>query len=92
MKKALWVLNVDNYSPDITVITYPLLKAYAKKIRAEFCEITTRKYPAWPVVCEKMQIYDLAREAVPSGTSISIATPSYIPRLLTGPCTCPKIR
>jgi hypothetical protein len=63
LKKALWVLNVDNYAPRIREITYPLLQAYAKKIGAEFFEITKRKYKEWPVVCEKMQIYSLAREA-----------------------------
>ena len=61
MRKAIWVLNVDNYAPEITALTYPYIKAYAHKIGAEFCEITERKYKQWPVVCEKMQIHDLAR-------------------------------
>lgn len=61
-KKAIWVLNVDNYAPEITSITYPLMKGYARKIGADFCEITERKFPDWPVVCEKMQIYELAKK------------------------------
>lgn len=61
MKKALFVLNVNDYSPRITAITYPFLRLYAEKIGADFVEIKERKFPTWPVVCEKMQIYELAR-------------------------------
>jgi len=60
-KKVIYTLNI-NYSKDITNITYPLLKRYAKKIDADFEVITSRKFPDWPVVYEKLQIYNLARE------------------------------
>lgn len=62
MRKVLWTLNVDNYAPEITAITYPLFKHYAKKIGAEFQEITERKFPGWPVVYEKLQIHELGRD------------------------------
>ena len=62
MKKTLYTLNVDNYDPDVTAITYPLLKQYASKIGAEFYPITERKWPDWPVMQEKMQIYTLIQE------------------------------
>ncbi len=62
MRKVIWTLNAGgDYAPDITKLTYPLLKTYARKIRADFNIITQRKYPDWPVVYEKLQIYDLGR-------------------------------
>jgi len=62
MKKTVFVLNVENYAPEITELTYPLIKYYANKIGADFYEIKDRKYPEWPVTYEKLQIYDLAKE------------------------------
>lgn len=62
MKKTLFTLNVDGYSPEITDMTYPLLKYYANKIGADFYVISERKYRDWPVTYEKLQIYDLAQE------------------------------
>ncbi|HRQ68487.1 MAG TPA: hypothetical protein P5031_07985 [Candidatus Syntrophosphaera sp.] len=62
MKKTLYTLCVDNYAPEITEITFPLLKHYADKIRADFYIITERKWPDWPPVYEKMQIYELSQE------------------------------
>ena len=62
LKKTLFVLNVDNYAPEITEVTYPLIKHYAKKIGADFYEIRERKFPGWPPVYEKLQIYQLAQQ------------------------------
>jgi hypothetical protein len=61
MKKTLWTLNVDNYAPDITAMTYPLLRRYAEKIGADFQVINERKFPNFPVVYEKLQIYELGK-------------------------------
>jgi hypothetical protein len=63
MKKTIYTLNVDNYSPEITDLTFPLIKRYADKIRADFHVITERKYPDKPPVYEKLQIYNLAQES-----------------------------
>jgi len=62
MKKTIFTLNVDNYAPSITALTYPLIKRYAHKIGAEFYIIRERKHPKRPPVFEKMQIYDLGKE------------------------------
>lgn len=62
IRKTLFTLNVDNYAPQITAITYPFLRRYAEKIGAEFHVITERRFPHMPVTYEKLQIYDLARE------------------------------
>ncbi len=61
MKKTIYTLNVNDYSPEITELTYPLLKRYADKIQADFFVITERKYPDYAPVYEKLQIYDLQR-------------------------------
>lgn len=62
MRKVVWTLNVDNYAPEITALTYPLLEHYAQKIGAEFRIISKRKFPDWPVTYEKLQIHELGKE------------------------------
>lgn len=62
MKKVLYTLNVDNYAPDIVKLTYPLLQIYADKIGAEFYVISERKFPDFPPVYEKFQIYELGKD------------------------------
>lgn len=64
MKKTLYTLNLNPEAyADITAITYPLIKHYAKKIGAEFVEIRERKFPEWPPTFEKLQVYRLGQEA-----------------------------
>jgi len=62
LKKTLYTLAVDNYAPEITDITFPLMKRYAEKIGADFYVISERKFPEAPPVYEKFQIYDLSKE------------------------------
>lgn len=63
MKKTVWTLNVGgNYAPEITANTYPLLRHYADKIGADFHIITERKFPDFPIVYEKLQIFELGRD------------------------------
>ena len=61
VKKTIYTLNVDNYAPQITALTYPLIQRYADKIGADFQIIGTRQFPDWPVVYEKLQIYELGK-------------------------------
>ena len=61
-KKTLFTLCVDNYAPEITALTFPLLRHYAKKIGADFHIIKDRKFPGFPPVYEKFQIYELAQQ------------------------------
>jgi hypothetical protein len=58
--KTLFTLCVDDYEPDITALTFPLLRQYADKIDAKFHVISERKFPDYPPVYEKFQIYSLA--------------------------------
>jgi len=62
VKKVLWTLNIDNYAPEITALTYPLLKQYAHKIGADFQIISERKFPNFPPVYEKLQIFELGKD------------------------------
>jgi hypothetical protein len=62
IKKTVFTLNVDNYAPQITALTYPYMKRYADKIGAQFVIINKRKWPNLPPVYEKLQIYELAQE------------------------------
>ena len=61
MKKVLYTLNVDDYAPEITALSFPLMKFYADKIGAEMVVIEKR---AWasdiPPVLEKFQVWHLA--------------------------------
>lgn len=61
MRKALFTLNVNDYEPEIRALTYPLMREFAGKIKADFIELTERKFPTFPVVCEKWQIYEAGR-------------------------------
>jgi len=60
--KTVYTLNIDNYAPEICALTYPFMERYANKIGADFFVITSRMYPEYPPVYEKLQIHDLGRE------------------------------
>ena len=62
IKRMVFLLNVDNYEPRVTEITYPLIKHYADKIGAQIFMIRERKFPDFPPVYEKLQIYELAQK------------------------------
>jgi hypothetical protein len=61
-RKTIYTLNINNYAPQITKLTYPLLKYYARKIGADFYVIKDRKFPEWGVTYEKLQIFELAEQ------------------------------
>jgi hypothetical protein len=62
MKKTIFLLNIDNFAPEVTKITYPFIKLYADRIGANLHTITERKFPDYPVTYEKLQIYELAKQ------------------------------
>jgi hypothetical protein len=59
----VYTLNINNYFPEMMELTVPLMKNYAQKIGAEFVEITERKFPNYHIHYEKMQIYELGKDA-----------------------------
>lgn len=62
VKKTIFTLNIDNYAPEITRMTYPLLKRFADKCDADFVVICNRRWPHMPVTFEKLQIFYLGQE------------------------------
>lgn len=62
MKKTFYTLSVDNYAPEITALTFPLMRKYAEKIGAEFYVIDKRKFPDFPCPYEKFQIKELSEK------------------------------
>jgi hypothetical protein len=60
--KAVFTLCVNNYSPEVTRLTFPFLRAYAGKIRADFHVIERRVFEGFPAVYEKLQIYRLGQD------------------------------
>ncbi len=63
IKKTVFTLALDNWQPEICEMTHPLIKAYARKIGADFYVIKERRLPEeFHPTYEKMQIYDLGRE------------------------------
>lgn len=56
MNKTVYTLNIDNYMPDVCALTYPLMRAYAKKINARFKIIDKRIDKLVPVTMEKLQV------------------------------------
>jgi hypothetical protein len=61
VRKTVYLLNIGDYAPELTCLTYPTIGAYAERIGAEILTIRDRKFPEWPVTYEKLQIHDLAR-------------------------------
>lgn len=62
IKKCIFTLAINNWQPEITEMTYPLMKRWADKIGADFHVINERLSPNWPITYEKFQIYKLAQE------------------------------
>ena len=59
VKKTIFTLNIGNYSPEITDLTYPFIQKYANSIDANFHIISKRKFPGYPILYEKMQVFEL---------------------------------
>jgi hypothetical protein len=62
MSKCVWVLDINNYAPEITATTYPYIQAYAEKIGADFHKITERHWPEAPATYEKLQLFWLGEQ------------------------------
>lgn len=62
MKKMIFLLNIGNYAPELTKMTYPFIEKYAKRIDADIHMITERKFPDWDMDYEKLQTYELSQK------------------------------
>jgi len=61
MKKLLVTLNIDDYDKEITELTFPYMRKYAKNIGADFHIITERKFPDFPLMLEEFQMYEFSQ-------------------------------
>jgi len=61
MKKTIYTLALKGYAPDLIAVTFQLMRAYARKIEADFVVIEERKYPDRYPTYEKFQIWDLMK-------------------------------
>lgn len=59
-RKAVFTLDINNYAPEITKLTFPLMEFYADRIGADFHVLRERRFPEWPITCEKLQLYELS--------------------------------
>ena len=58
MNILIHVVNINNYFPELFNITIKTIERYADKINAKLNIINNRKYLDWPVLTEKLQVYD----------------------------------
>jgi hypothetical protein len=62
MKKCLFVVNINNYMPEVCTLTMPTIEKYARKIGAEVKVISERIYANVSVTYEKAQIHALGAD------------------------------
>lgn len=62
MKKLLVTLNINDHDKEITELTFPHMREYAKNIGADFHIIKERKFLNYPVMLEKFQIYEISKD------------------------------
>lgn len=60
-RTTVYTLNLGPYAPEVTALTYPLLTAWVSRIGADLVIIDERRFPAWPVCYEKLQVYERAQ-------------------------------
>lgn len=60
MKKRICVhtLNINNYFPELVEFTLPTIERFCEKIRADLNIITTKKFPEFHLLAEKLQVYE----------------------------------
>lgn len=56
-KRKVHVLLMDNYFPELCELTIPTIETWARKIGAELNLITKRRWPDWPLLTEKQQVW-----------------------------------
>ena len=55
--RTIHIIIIDNYFPEMTKLTVPTIERWAERLSAKVNIITNRKWPEWPVLYEKMQVY-----------------------------------
>jgi hypothetical protein len=62
VKKTIYTLALNGWAPELTAITFKLMRRYAEKIEADFVVIENRKFPDMYPTYEKFQIYELSKD------------------------------
>jgi hypothetical protein len=60
-KRSMFVLATPDYQPELCEITFPYLKRYADKIKADLYRIEKRRFPDFPITYERTQIHELGQ-------------------------------
>lgn len=61
-KTVIYVVNVNDFFPELVSVTMPTVERYANKIGAELHIIKERAFPDFPPTYEKIQVYELGKE------------------------------
>lgn len=51
------VIDIDDYFPELKLYTLPTIERFCDKIKADLKIIRERRFPDWPILTEKLQIY-----------------------------------
>lgn len=62
MKRALVTIKVNNYRPEICALTFPSLKNYADRIKADFISVENRQFENWHPAYEKLQCWEISAD------------------------------
>jgi hypothetical protein len=55
---CIHVVLLNDYFPELVNLTLPTIERYANKIGANLNIINKRKFSDWPILTEKLQVYD----------------------------------
>lgn len=56
-KRRVHVLLLNDFFPELCVLTLPTIEAWAKRCGADVNYITKRRWPDWPLLTEKLQVW-----------------------------------
>ena len=52
------VVDIDDYFPELKELTLPTIERFCDNIKADLNVVTERRFPDWPMLTEKLQIYE----------------------------------
>lgn len=59
---CIHLLNIGNFFPELTELTYPTIESFAKRIKAKINIITKMKISSDNILAEKLQVYEDGKE------------------------------
>jgi hypothetical protein len=52
------VVDIDDYFPELKELTLPTIERFCDNIKADLNVVTERRFPDWPILTEKLQVYE----------------------------------